>query len=672
MVKKISVLALAGLLALPAMASAGAGGAAATADVQAQVDALTKQLNALKAQMADIKNAQDAKFEDFDAKSEKWDLASRFQWSGDMRNRMDYHTAETVAFYSANNVATGITSFTSVQPLLVGMTSAGPMSTIGGLLGALGGSLGDAATLRTALNGGPPPPGSTYNTTLEQATALWAMFTNGQVNSFLGSLPGATPTSMLTNAMASPQALAGFMKTLTPANRVAIFHNMGFDPTPAATYDNDTMYTTRMRLNLRAKATEDVEVKARIVGYKAWGSQDSPTPETNENGIHDTDSPYFLNGRSFDGTAGRAPGDNKLILDRAFMNWNNIGGSPVWFSAGRRPTTDGPPAQLRLGQDERMATPIAYMDYPFDGISLGYAYNNLFGLTDAPGRIRFCYGRGFENGPKVENTGISDVDFAGLDWDVYSKGNRLFNIMSFGAFNLFNVPGDTYFPNPLEKARAVQGLTSGSLTFDPTTGHYLSTADGSTVLTNTYLDRTNMGNLFESAAVYMDKYQNLNYFGTVGWSHSVPKATDEMGIALLGDFWAEPEVKDGYSLLVGVRYDITDLGLKIGAEYNHGTKNWLSFAPGHDDMYSAKMATRGNVYEIYGIYDLPAGEAISKYGKAFIRLGYQHYDYNYTYSGMWLGTPTKIEDIKNDPLSAQFYPAIESMDQVYLTFEANF
>ena len=46
MVKKISVLALAGLLALPAMASAGAGGAAATADVQAQVDALTKQLNA--------------------------------------------------------------------------------------------------------------------------------------------------------------------------------------------------------------------------------------------------------------------------------------------------------------------------------------------------------------------------------------------------------------------------------------------------------------------------------------------------------------------------------------------------------------------------------------------------------------------------------------------------
>ena len=115
MVKKISVLALAGLLALPAMASAGAGGAAATtSDMQAQMDALTKQLNNLKAQMADLKtsqSSQDAKFEDFDAKAEKWDLASRFQWSGDIRNRADFHTADTAAYYKATDVATGIYDF---------------------------------------------------------------------------------------------------------------------------------------------------------------------------------------------------------------------------------------------------------------------------------------------------------------------------------------------------------------------------------------------------------------------------------------------------------------------------------------------------------------------------------------------------------------------------------
>lgn len=683
MVKKISVLALAGLLALPVMASAGAGGAAATtSDMQAQMDALTKQLNALKAQMAQIKTAQDEKFENFDEKAEKWDLASRFQWSGDMRNRVDFHQADTVAFYSANNVATGIVDFTSVQPVLAAATAVGPMSTLGGMVGTLMTGTGAAGLYPTATGGFLASPaalqaglGGASTVDISQARALWSMFTNQEVGDMINTLIGLgapyDATSNITNAMASPQALATLMKTLSPAARAAIFSNMGYNPTPAAEYENDTLYSTRMRMNMRVKATEDVEVKARIVGYKVWGMQDSATPETDMNGIHNTDSPYFLNSRSFDGTAGRAPGDNKLVLDRAFMNWNNIGGSPVWFSIGRRPTTDGPPAHLRMNSDERMATPVAYMDYPFDGVSLGYAYNNLGGLTDAPGRIRFCYGRGFENGPEEENTGISDVDFAGISWDVYSKGSRFFNIQSFGAFNIFNVPGDTYFPNPLEKAMAVQGLSDGSLTYDPTTGHYLNDA-GSTVLENTMLDRMNMGNIFQTAAVYMDKWQNLNYFGTVGWSHTEAKATDEMGISLLNDFWAEPDNKDGYSVAVGVRYDINDRGLKLGAEFNHGSKNWLAFAPGHDDMYSSKMATRGNVYEVYGIYDLPAGEAISKYGKAFIRLGYQHYDYDYTYSGMWLGTPSKVEDINSDPLLAQFYPAIETMDQVYLTFEANF
>ena len=674
MVKKISTLALAGLLALPAMASAGAGGAAATSDMQAQMDALTKQLNNLKAQMAEIKNSQDAKFEDFDAKSEKWDLASRFQWSGDIRNRVDFHKADTVAFYSANNVATGIYDFLDAGQ--VGfptvMTSFGvtPATTVAALMGGLPAT---QAAFEAAATGGPGA------TTAQHARDLGAMFYDptGGVNTLLTSMIAANPAMTLgdlAGAFASPQTLAAFMKQLPANSRAAVFAGMtgGYAPTPAATYENDTLYTTRMRLNLRAKATEDVEVKARIVGYKAWGSQDSATPETDLNGIHDTDNPYFLNSRSFDGTAGRQPGDNKLILDRAFMNWNNIGGSPVWFSAGRRPTTDGPPAHLRMGQDERMATPVAYMDYPFDGVSLGYAYNNLGNLTDAPGRIRFCYGRGFEAGPQEKNTGLSDVDFAGLSWDVYSKGSRFFNIQSFGAFNIFNVPGDTYFPNPLEKAQAVQGIEKGTLRYDPTTGHYLSTTDGSTVLENTYLDRMNMGNIFQTAAVYMDKYKNVNYFGTVGWSHTVAKATDEMGISLLNDFWNDLDDKDGYSILIGGRYDIPDTGLKIGLEYNHGSKNWLAFAPGHDDMYSSKVATRGNVYEVYGIYDLPAGEAISKYGKAFIRLGYQHYDYDYTYSGMWLGTPNKVEDIQSDPLMAQFYPVVDSMDQVYLTFEANF
>ncbi|MFH1019990.1 MAG: DUF3373 family protein [Pseudomonadota bacterium] len=650
MVKKISTLALAALLAVPALASAGAGGSAATtSDMQAQIDALSKQLEQMKAQMANMKPGpvaaaapdQSDRISALEEQADKWNLASRFQWSGDIRNRMDFHTADTESYYKATDVATGIQTFTSAQPALAAI--GGMFPNIGAMLTGLQPIMGSITTWRTNIAG-------MGITDQRQQDALYYMFTNPEVGAMLTSM-AAMPTTAVTGAMATPETLAGFMRNLSPAARKAVFDNMGYGPTAAATYDNDTLYSTRMRMNMRVKATEDVEVKARIVGYKVWGMQDSATPELDLDGNHNTDSPYFLNSRSFDGTAGRQPGDNKLILDRAFMNWNNIGGSPVWFSVGRRPTTDGPPAHLRMNSDERMATPVSYMDYPFDGLSLGYAYNNLGTLTDAPGRIRFCYGRGFENGPQVEDTGISDVDFAGLSWDVYSKGNRFFNIQSFGAFNIFNVPGDTYFPNPLEMAQ--EAWTPGS------TG-------------NQYLDRMNMGNIWQTAAVYMDKVQNLNYFITGGWSHTDAKAMDEMGTSLLGDFWAPLDDKDGYSVAVGIRYDIDDRGLKLGAEFNHGSENWLAFAPGHDDMYSSKMATRGNVYEIYGIYDLPAGEAISKYGKAFIRLGYQHYDYDYTYSGMWLGTPNRVEDIKNDPLTAQFYAPIESMDQVYLTLEANF
>ncbi|MBU0485710.1 MAG: DUF3373 domain-containing protein [Proteobacteria bacterium] len=640
MVKKFSTLILVGLLAAPMAASAAP-----------TTDELAERLDTLE------------------EKSEGWDLASRISLAGDIRTRADYHTAKTAEYYKATDVAIGVTTFTKAQPVMAGIVSSMAAAdtngdgsadykdvTIGTMIGALGpmmvdsNGVPDLATWRTNLAGF----GSPF--TAGQEEALFYMMTNQEVGGMLTGMASMSSANII-DAMQTPQALASFMKNLSPAARAAIFTNMGYGPTAAKTYKNDTLYSTRLRLDMRAKATENVEVKVRLVGYKVWGMQDSATPETNEDGVHDTDSPYFLNSRSFDGTSGRQPGDNKLVVDRAFMNWNAIAGQDIWFSIGRRPTTDGPPAQLRMGADKKMATPVNYMDYPFDGLSLGYAYQNLFGIQDAPGRVRFCYGRGFEAGPNEEDTGMSDVDFGGISWDIYQKGNKSLIFQTFGAFNLFNVPGDTYFPNPLEEA-----------------DKKLTEEAGGTYVGNTYLDRKNMGNLYHTSAVYMDKVENinLNWFLAAGWSRTDPKGTDELGVSLLNAWWNEEEAKDGYSAYLGVRYDMDDLGLKLGAEYNYGSENWLGMTPGHDDMYSGKLSTRGSVYELYAIYNLPSGEAVSQFGKAFMRLGYQHYDYEYTYSGMWLGVPEKISDINKDPLSGQFYAQIDEMDNVYLTFEAWF
>jgi len=400
---------------------------------------------------------------------------------------------------------------------------------------------------------------------------------------------------------------------------------------------NNSLMTNRLRLDLRAKALENVEFKGRLAMYKAWGMQSTPTDNTGG---------FVGSFPNFDGNATRTPTDSALQVDRAFVNWNNIGGAPIWFSVGRRPTTDGPAAQLRMGQDERMATPTAFMDWPFDGISMGYAYNNLFGLQDAPGRVRICYGRGFENGLNQDNTGINDTDFIGVSWDVYKKGDRFAYLQSFAAMDVFNAP-DWDMANTI----AFTGSPYGDAA------------------------RANLGNIYHTSGVYQDKWQNLNYFLTGAWSR-----TDPNEVGMLND-WSSVGVggarntdeEDGFAVHLGVRYDIPDSLFKIGAEYNHGSKYWIAMTPGHDDLYASKLATRGDVYELYTIYDIPGGEAISKFGKAWMRLGYQHYEYDYTGSMDWTTMPFDVED-NAERFRAMMSGAtiIDSADQVYLTFEASF
>ncbi len=129
--------------------------------------------------------------------------------------------------------------------------------------------------------------------------------------------------------------------------------------------------------------------------------------------------------------------------------------------------------------------------------------------------------------------------------------------------------------------------------------------------------------------------------------------------------------EDGYSVYLGVRYDLDDLGLKLGAEYNYGSQYWIAFTPGNDDLYLSKLATRGNTYEVYLIYDLPTGEAISQYAKTFIRLGYQYYDYNYSGVSDYNSKPYDLDD-EQAALQMLGINPVESAHQVYLTFEAYF
>lgn len=396
--------------------------------------------------------------------------------------------------------------------------------------------------------------------------------------------------------------------------------------------DNDTLWTNRFRLNMHVNATENVEFKGRLAMYKTWGNQSAFANEG--------DPMYPL----FDGNVTRSPvGSSALYVDRAYVNWNNIGGMPIWFSIGRRPTTDGPPGQFRMGADERLATPMAFMDWPFDGISVGYAWNwGVEPMGDS--RVRFCYGRGFEAGLQDDINGeINDMDFAGVSWDIMKKGDRFAYVQSFMAFDVINYPN---FQDPIIEANF--GAMSG---MGP---------------------RTNLGDIWHTSAVYQDKIVGLNYFVSGGWSQTQPD-----GSGMFNDPFSPtgPNTgdEDGYSVYLGVRYDLVPAGLKFGAEFNYGSQYWLAMSPGHDDIYKSKLATRGQVYEVYAIWDLPTGEALSKYAKTFMRLGYQHYEYDYSGSGDWNLMPYDLGDAGDlAKLQMMGQDPVESADQVYVTFEAYF
>ncbi len=502
MVKRFSVLALAGLLVLPVMATAGSGGST-NADLERKIEELSRQLNELKAVMAEqveTNDEQDSMLEEFDEKAEDWDLASRINFYGDFRARLDYYSADRV---------------------------------------------------------------------------------------------------------------------------------FGSD------IDNDTIWTNRFRLNMRVKATENVEFKGRLAMYKTWGNQSAFND--------DSGAMYPI----FDGNVTRSPAeDSSLYVDRAFVNWNNIGGMPMWFSIGRRPTTDGPPAQIRQGTDERMATPMAFMDWPFDGLSAGYAWNwdeDALGAS----RVRFCYGRGFEAGLQADDgTDLDDMDFAGLSWDIMKKGDRFAYIQSFMAFDVIRYPNfqDTF--------------TNFGASQNPPVG---------------YGPNDNLGDIWHTAGVYQDKVSNFNYFLAGGFSQSQPDSGSAGMFTDPTTGQANTDDESGYSFYTGVRYDMDDIGLKVGGEFNWGSKYWLAMSPGHDEIYQSKLATRGQVYEVYMIYDLPTGEAISKYAKTFIRLGYQHYEYDYAGSGDWNLYPYDLgSSADKAAMQAIGVNPVESADQIYLTFEAYF
>jgi len=438
-------------------------------------------------------------------------------------------------------------------------------------------------------------------------------------------------------AAAAAPGFAGMLNSLAAAQAAAGATPMNF-AIPAGKPSNDTLYTNRFGLDLHAKATQNVTVNVRMLAYKTFGSNDD-SAVTGSGG-----TPYFADRvGAFDGTLGHIPSSDYLNLDRGYVTWSNIADQPIWFSVGRRPSTNGIPEHLRLNNERpgNGGTPALLVDYAFDGMTIGYAPD----IEMLPGAYaKVCYGRGFESGVDNGNS-LKDTDMLGIavipvDTDplrVHFQWNRGFNIFDFPTMD------NTYFGN-----------TSPSIDLGDIDWY------GTGILSN--LKKVGPG--------------NLNLFGEFGLSVTHPNQNVSANAGfeglMTGSFMnpEAPTSKTGWAAYVGARYDYEPTKTKLGFEYNHGSKNWITFAPAADDMWTSKVGTRGDVYETYLIQELNLKPISSYLSKVFFKVGYQYYNFEYTGSNNWVGAPVKIDDIQ--PSDMLLMTPLKNAQNIYGTFEVKF
>ncbi|WP_020677613.1 DUF3373 family protein [Geopsychrobacter electrodiphilus] len=425
----------------------------------------------------------------------------------------------------------------------------------------------------------------------------------------------------------------------------------GFFALPKAEFDetNALLYTTRLRLGMKAHIADNMEFMGRLNMYKNWGDS---------TGAKVMDS---WNAFTMDGTDGGNTNGDFLRVERAFFVWKDIADSPFYLSIGRRPSTYGAPANYRENE-LRGGTPSGHLvNFNFDGITIGY---HLSDLTEVEGQtLRFCYGQGYEsqygNGTLYRETDVKDTHLGGFNFDVWNTDASWLQMTLFGVKDV----SDGF------KGLAVMPMGLA--------------ADGSNPLG--YISRlqasTNIGDMILAGVGGGVSLMNgMNFFGSFGYTRTIANNNfNGMGFGGLlsdaapiydaatgaptGNYAQDGVGKDhnGYSVYVGMQIP-APMG-KLGLEYNYGSEYWIPFTQAQDDVLGSKLATRGHVGEVYYIFDINP--------RAFIKLGALYYDYQYTGSGSPVGKPQKVADVKDGKAYSAF-PVVDTAVDVNLSMTVKF
>jgi hypothetical protein len=372
---------------------------------------------------------------------------------------------------------------------------------------------------------------------------------------------------------------------------------------PAYTDNTNILYTNRLRLNLDSKINDDLSVGARLSMYKVWG---------------DSTGVQVFNGQptsmNIDGTTAGVPNGDMLRVERAYFTWSNVGGSKLYLSVGRRPSTDGPPLNFR--QDEpRGGTPSgALIDFQFDGITIGYHFNDKM-------TWRVCYGvgyqSGFGNGNMLKSPAdrLDDTHLIGANLDLYNSEKTFIQATYAHAFNVTD---------------GFNGLLV--LPVNPVTGDPVNAP-----VVMRYTPSANLGGINLFGVNINRRVGDVDLYGSANYSGTRPNGITTPFGGLMSDPFETPVDRNGTMFYLGARYNFpqNDGRTKIGFEFNHGSKYWFNFSNAEDDIVAPKTNTRGDVYETYMTHRF--------YDRFIMKLGYIRYNYNYSGSGWHVGAPKDLD-----------------------------
>ena len=509
--------------------------------------------------------------------TERKSLRDRLEWGGDYR--FEVHTIR-------GNIPTHYDGM-QMQNLLVnsmwyaGMNGYTPSQMIGLL---------SSPTLPNGAANTPANFGQLLNTSVASNYAAYQYFINN-----------LTFTSTNPNSPGLKQMVSAF----TPAQQQAFMSYLGQVPgvlQAAYSANSDALMTNRLRLRFDAHVADNVSFGARLSMYKVFGDS---------TGLQVFDGqPTSL---AIDGTTAGVPTGDMVRVERAFFSWNHIGGSNLYLSIGRRPSTDGPPLNFR-DDEPRGGTPSgSLIDFQFDGITAGYNVNEKMTL-------RACYGMGyssgFGNGNLLETPAdrVKSVHLFGGNMDIYSTDKTFIQATLARAWNVTDgFDGLMVLPN------------------NPLTG-----ASVNAPVVMRYAPSANLGAIDLYGINLQKKLQNFDLFVSGNWSGLRPNSLTTPFGGLMSDPFETPTNHDGQMYYVGVRYSIPkdDGRTKVGFEFNHGTQYWFNFAQAEDDIIAPKTDTRGNVYEAYLTHRI--------HDHFLVKGSYINYDYTWSGSGWQVGAPKRL------------------------------